>query len=224
MASLEYPRDLVGIERVELLRRLIRSGGSSVVFAEIGVWKGELAEQLLEEPTVEQYHLIDPWQQLPEWNKPFNVDGKEFSAVRSEAMRRTEKHSQKRIVHQGTTIDACKTIADSSLDIAYIDGDHTLRGVLIDLVAIYSKVRNGGFLIGDDAVPNPWQHGPDYEPSLVYPVCRHLAEVWACPIYMASQCQFIIHKLPGAGFRFCDATGLYSIQALLPFVRPRTTV
>lgn len=221
MATLEYPKDFVGIDRIELLQKIIRATGDHVVFAEIGVWKGELAEQLIREPAISAYHLIDPWRPLPEWNKPFNVGLEEFNAVRLEALRRTEKYTARRVVHQSTTKDASQTIADSSIDIACIDGDHTMRGVLLDMISIFPKVREGGFLVGDDAAPNPWQHGAAFEPSLVYPVCRHLAEVRSCPIFMASQCQFIIHKTPKVGHHFYDATGFYKTQALLPFVQPR---
>jgi len=168
------------------------------------------------------YHLIDPWRSLPNWNKPFNVGQEEFDAVRLEAIHRTQKHQSRRVIHQSTTNCACLSIADSSIDIAYIDGDHTLRGILLDLISIFPKIREGGFLVGDDAIPHLWQHGSGFEPSLVYPVCRHLAEAWSCPIYMASKHQFIIHKNRKVGHNFFDATGLYKTQALLPFVQPAT--
>lgn len=221
MEAVACPRDFVGISRVELLRRIIRFAGERVVFAEVGVWKGELAEQLLEMPEISSYHLIDPWRPMPEWNKPFNVGLEEFKAVHQEALHRTQKYEAKRVLRQGTTVEACQSIADSTIDIAYIDGDHTMRGVLLDLVSMFPKVREGGFLVGDDAVPNPWQHGAMYEPSFVYPICRHLAEAWSCPIFMVSENQFVIQKTPEKGYHFHDTTGLYKTQAVLPFLEPK---
>lgn len=39
---------------------------------------------------------------------------------------------------------------DGSLDIVYIDGDHTYEAVVKDLAAWYPKVKKGGILCGDD--------------------------------------------------------------------------
>ena len=39
---------------------------------------------------------------------------------------------------------------DGSLDIVYIDGDHTYEAVVKDLAAWYPKVKKGGIICGDD--------------------------------------------------------------------------
>lgn len=43
-------------------------------------------------------------------------------------------------------MDAIDAVADGSLDFAYIDGDHTLRGITLDLLKTYSKVKEGNSL------------------------------------------------------------------------------
>jgi hypothetical protein len=54
--------------------------------AEIGVWKGEFAAHLLRCcPTIQTYYLIDPWRQLRDWNKPFNVSDERFEVIMDEA-------------------------------------------------------------------------------------------------------------------------------------------
>ena len=46
--------------------------------------------------------------------------------------------------------DAAAQFEDQSLDLVYIDGDHTYEGVVKDLAAWLPKVRRGGILCGDD--------------------------------------------------------------------------
>ena len=56
---------------------------------EVGVWKGEFAQTLLENVcSIEQYTLIDPWCNLPNWNKPANRPDIEFENIRREALER----------------------------------------------------------------------------------------------------------------------------------------
>jgi len=46
---------------------------------EIGVWKGGFAHGLLENiESIEEYLFVDPWRDLPNWNKPSNVSDDEF--------------------------------------------------------------------------------------------------------------------------------------------------
>ena len=46
--------------------------------------------------------------------------------------------------------DAAKRFEDHSLDLVYIDGDHTYQGVVKDLASWFPKIRKGGMICGDD--------------------------------------------------------------------------
>jgi hypothetical protein len=212
--------DLLRLARVPLLQQIVRSFSRRVVFAEIGVWKGELAEALMREEAIHEYHMVDPWRSLQKWDKPFNVSDGEFSAVFAEAIERTNFAAERRRIHRGTMLEVRHSLPDEGIDVAYIDGDHTCRGIVIDLVSMFPKLRPGGFLIGDDATPNPWQHGSAYEPTMVWPVCRYLAEAWGEPLFMTSHNQFIIHKSQGRGFSFHDATNAFTSDSLRSVMRP----
>jgi spermidine synthase len=62
--------------------------------AEVGVWKGEFAALLLHKvPSIERYLAIDPYQHLPNWNKPFNVSDHDFEKVLHDAKTRLEPYS-----------------------------------------------------------------------------------------------------------------------------------
>ena len=41
-------------------------------------------------------------------------------------------------------------IPDNSLDLVFIDGDHSYEAVLKDLELFYKKIRIGGMIVGDD--------------------------------------------------------------------------
>ena len=138
--------------------------------AEIGVWKGEFASAILSAcPGIVEYWMIDPWRRLPNWNKPFNVTDEQFDAVYRDALAATESHSAVRRVLRGTTAEVIHHIPDGSLDFAYVDGDHTLRGITLDMLLLWPKVRDGGAIGGDDFSQTAWQHGPAYEPTMVSP-------------------------------------------------------
>jgi hypothetical protein len=180
--------------------------------AEVGVWKGGFAAAMLAScPAIETYVMVDPWRHLDEWNKPANVDGDTFEAIRLEAMAKTEFAASRRRVLRGTTLEVIDEIEDASLDFAYIDGDHTLRGIVTDLIAMRPKIRPGGFLGGDDFCADVWQHGPAFEPTLVFPLAVHVALAIRATIYALPFDQFLIAMPNGSepGGGFVDLAGGY---------------
>lgn len=196
--------------RLELWSQILRAGNVKVM-AEVGVWKGDFAKPILEEcEGIERYYMIDPWANLPDWNKPFNIAPEEFANVYAEAMKKTEFASSKTSVLRGRTKEVIDDISDNSLDFAYIDGDHTLRGITIDLINLLPKMKENGVIAGDDFTSNPWQHDDRFEPTLVCPFSIYFAEAMDLPIIALPFNQFMIQKRPKASFSFVDTTGDYS--------------
>jgi hypothetical protein len=153
--------------------------------------------------------MIDPWAYLPDWNKPFNVDMQTFDNIFAEAMSQTEFAADKRIVLRGKTKEMIQHIADESLDFAYIDGDHTLRGITIDLITLLPKIKPNGLIGGDDFTNTPWQHSFEFEPTLVCPFSIYFAEAMNMPIMALPSNQFLIQKKVDSRFSFIDMTGNY---------------
>lgn len=202
--------------RAELWTTIVSHAGVRSM-VEVGVWKGEFSETLLRRcPEITTYYLVDPWRHLAAWNKPANVSQGQFDAIYAEALARTEFARERRRVLRGTTLEVIGRIPSHSLDYAYIDGDHTLRGITIDLLSVARTVRPGGLIGGDDFMPNIWQHGPEYEPTLVFPYVVHFAEATGSAVYALPHNQFVL-QLPADGdhgFRFVDMTGRYRERAL----------
>lgn len=96
------------------------------------------------------------------------------------------------------------------MDFAYIDGDHTLKGITIDLIRLFDKIRVGGWIGGDDFSRSIWQHTPNYEPSLIFPFAVYFAEAVGAKIYALPYSQFLIEKNEIESFSFVDLTGKYN--------------
>jgi len=185
-------------------------------FAEIGVWKGDFAKIILKEcPQITDYYMVDPWQHLEGWNKPANVPKDRFEKFYQLAMHETDFAKDRRKVIRKPTTQAALDFDNGDLDAIYIDGDHTLRGITLDLISLYPKVKYGGLILGDDLSPTIWQHSEKYEPSLVFPFAVHFAEAMRCPIFAGPFNQFVILKMPHQGFSFTDLTQSYPKTGLL---------
>ena len=185
-------------------------------FAEIGVWRGEFAEHILRCcPSIDHYYMVDPWRHLDNWNKPANVSDPEFDQIYSEAMERTAFASHKRVVLRATTKQALPTLENAELDAVYIDSDHTLKGITIDLISLYDQIKARGYILGDDFVPSIWQHSDAFEPTLVFPLAIYFAEAKGDAIYGLPFKQFLISKSPEPdAFQFHDLTGIYQETSL----------
>jgi hypothetical protein len=84
--------------------------------------------------------MIDPWRHLSDWNKPGNHDDAIFSEFFKQTNIKTNFGDNKRVILRGKTTEVIDCIADGELDLAYIDDDHTLKGIAIDLIRVYPKV------------------------------------------------------------------------------------
>jgi predicted O-methyltransferase YrrM len=192
---------------------------------ELGVLRGAFSEYLLRHcPGVARYYMLDPWRHLDDWNKPANVDQAAFDDIYAQAMASTDFARDRRIVLRGTTVEVIDEIADESLDLAYVDADHTLRGIAIDLIRTYPKVRPGGILGGDDYTATIWQHADTFEPTLVCPFAAYFAESQGAPIVILPHGQFAILKPSERGhhFRAIDTTQSYGPRSLLSQISKRT--
>ena len=195
--------------RLELWSEFIR-GAQVERMAEVGVYQGDFAASVLEHcESVTRYYLIDPWRHLDDWNKPMNQDDQVFERFFEAAKAKTDFAGTRRVFLRGKTTEVIDQIADDELDFAYIDGDHTLKGITVDLIRVYPKVRMGGFIGGDDFSRTMWQHKTNFEPTLVFPFAVYFAEAVGATIYALPYMQFCLQKTSEPQFSFVDLTGQY---------------
>ncbi|MFT5105474.1 MAG: hypothetical protein ACI9UA_001095 [Pseudoalteromonas tetraodonis] len=195
---------------------------------EVGVFRGDFAEAVLSGcKGIEKYYMVDPWRNLENWNKPANVENDVFEGYYKDSMEKTEFAADRRVVLRGTTTEIIDEIPDGEIDLVYIDGDHTLRGIAIDMVAYLPKVRQGGLMGGDDFCPSIWQHVPRFEPTLVSPFAAHFAEGLRCPIHALPHEQFLISNVNCGsgqvpGYELIDHTDTFGDLALKRHLGPTT--
>ena len=195
--------------RLELWVELIQSL-SVQRMAEIGVYRGDFAAGVLQRCTgLTTYYMLDPWRHLADWHKPANQQDAVLGEFFRETKAKTDFAKAKRVILRGTTTEVVDQIPDGELDLAYIDADHTLKGIAIDLIRVYPKVRVGGFLGGDDFTRSVWEHKTTFEPTLVFPFAVYFAEAVGATIYALPYSQFCLQKTGSPQFAFVDLTGHY---------------
>jgi Methyltransferase domain len=192
---------------------------------EVGVWKGDFAADILERcDCVEKYYMVDPWRHLDDWNKPANQNDAVLDSFYAMTKVKTEFAKDKRVILRGKTTEVIDQIKDGELDFAYIDGDHTLKGIAIDMVRVYPKIRIGGFLGGDDFSRTIWSHRTSFEPTLVFPFAVYFAEAVGATIYSLPNIQFLLHKTGRHAFSFVDLVGQYDDLNLRSQVTPEKMI
>lgn len=146
---------------------------------------------------------------MDNWNKPLNVHDKVFEAVFEETKNRTSFAKDKRVILRGTTKEKIDEIPDESLDVAYIDGDHTLRGITIDLNLVLPKVKDGGWIGCDDFTENLQHHHEEHEFTMIFPYAVYFAEAMDLKIYGLPHNQCLIRKGNDDGYSFENFTEKY---------------
>ncbi len=125
--------------------------------AEIGVNTGTTSAALLE--AFPQMHLImvDPWAP-PRPGNSYYRSGDRMSeqdqdwhdGCKAEAMQHTNRYSERRSVYEVGSLEAAQFISPKTLDLIFIDGDHSYEGVVADIQAWWPKMTEGSVFSGHD--------------------------------------------------------------------------
>lgn len=125
----------------EVLAEIFHEFGFTVG-AEIGVYRGEYSEVLLNKNPHLKLYLIDPWMGWAHANE--GVQRKNFRLARQRLVDRNVEYIVK------PSLIAADDIPDGSLDFVYIDAAHDFDNVMLDLIMWGKKVRKGGIISGHD--------------------------------------------------------------------------
>ena len=137
---------------------LARLPDGSCTFVEVGVNRGQLAEHLLRERPILQWHGVDPWCGRDGHSRAY-VATRDGHAVetRSDAERRMRRaldalrpFGRRATVHREASPAATRFFGPSSVNAVFIDGDHSYEGCKVDIEAWWPLVALGGWLGGHD--------------------------------------------------------------------------
>jgi hypothetical protein len=133
--------------------------------AEIGVFRGEFSHILYTTYFPEKHYLIDPWDgDLVSGDK----NGNNVTHIRGEdALKEVQalfaNNSQVSILRKYSNKINNDCIPDGSLDLIYIDGDHSYKGAYEDLQLGWRLVKRGGWIAGHDYCMNMNKTNNNYD-------------------------------------------------------------
>lgn len=123
------------------------------VGAEVGVWRGNLSEQILAGRPLLTLHLVDPWTAASQGR---NLTGRcHPSKAKAKVEGICTRFGGRGVIHQGFSVDVAAKLPDHSLDFVYIDAKHSYEAVRQDIRAWRNKVKSGGWIGGHDYGPGP---------------------------------------------------------------------
>ena len=132
------------MKRWEVLAKLIKENNFKVG-AEIGVNQGVNMGMVLRMCPKFSWYGVDDWRAgYLGWDEAKRKDNKR------KALSVQRRHSGRVKFLVMDSVSASKRFEDGSLDLVFIDADHSYKGVKSDLEAWGPKVRPGGVLAGHD--------------------------------------------------------------------------
>jgi hypothetical protein len=141
-----------GYKREHFLADLINREGLKRV-AELGVWRGRTFLHVLANCPGVTVIGVDAWKKRPQ-NMGIpggeTYDDWDMETFEKDVRTRAAVFGERAIIHKMETDEAAKLVEDGSLDLVFIDADHSEEGVRGDITAWTPKIRSGGFITGHD--------------------------------------------------------------------------
>lgn len=159
---------------------IIRRLPHGAAIAEVGVLIGALSEHLLCQRPDIFLTMIDNWQTADKQPEAYrrtrdvhanHIDAERVEAHRRQAEARALKFPERAHIVCGWSTEVARSIPDNSLDLVFLDADHSYEGLKADLAAWVSKVKPGG-----------WIGGHDYgntDPAYDFSGVKRAADEWA---------------------------------------------
>lgn len=134
--------------------------------AEIGVFAGDLSRRLLARRKDLRLTMVDSWAAIPDDN--YTQSGDFHASLHAEEQENFYALTQRVTAFAGDRANiiradsktAAQAIPDNSLDLVFIDADHSYEGCRDDIMAYWPKVKAGGIISGHDYANDDFRFGP----------------------------------------------------------------
>lgn len=123
------------------------------ICVEVGIGYGFHADQILNNTNVEKLYLIDPmcYYENDAFANDVQYRFEGFENLRKNIINNLSKHKYRYEWFRTPSLNVTnEQIQDESIDAVFLDGDHSYESVSKDLPFWWKKIRNGGWLLGDD--------------------------------------------------------------------------
>jgi len=132
------------------------------IIAEIGVWKGSNARNILEGNKTVKIYCIDRWKKYTEdeaereqATRMGDASRDKFKIAKNKTYKVIEPFYNRARIIELDSITASKSFDDGCLDLVFIDALHSYEGCLADIKAWMPKVKQGGYICGHDYPRRP---------------------------------------------------------------------
>lgn len=128
------------------------------LMVEVGVFTGFMGEWLLDQRPELRWIGIDPWLSAAEQPAAYVATGDVHAVATGHQQAVYEHETRERLARFGDRARiikeaspfAAKAFGDASVDLVFLDGDHSHEGTFADLQAWWPIVKPGGWLSGHD--------------------------------------------------------------------------
>ena len=119
-----------------------------LVGVEVGAHLGNHCGRILNNLKIKNITLIDPWTAY-EGDAEYFLSQEFQDKCYNTVLKKFGEDDRVKIL-KSTSVNASKSFLNSSLDFAYIDGNHQYESVIEDLNIWYPKIKYRGIIAGDD--------------------------------------------------------------------------
>lgn len=139
---------------------------------EIGARYGDSSITILKNLNIEKYIIVDPYISYDEYDDGFNqIIKNNGDIIMNSTLDRLKDYPIELLRDFSNNIH--NKIEDNSLDLIFIDGNHSYNYVYDDIKFYFPKVKKGGIICGDDYFmrnkKNDWNNsGNQYDEDMVY--------------------------------------------------------
>lgn len=153
---------------------LIRQFPKNAVWTEIGVYRGDFSQKILDLCSPSTLHLVDNWrfdavEHNPEGDANENFAGfsgkihwQHFGDDPNATQEQNYQYVKGRFAHaanvkiiRAKSAEAIRSFADAQFDVMYIDANHQYEYVLRDLMDARRKLKPGGIMMLNDFYEGP---------------------------------------------------------------------
>lgn len=121
------------------------------IVVEVGVFAGGLTRVLAEIPTIEELHVVDPWDVT---KSPYRSQGRQYTQPEMDAVfaeiAALKRQHKKIVIHRQLSAEAARFWPSSNIEFWHCDGNHDYKMVCLDIVSWKPHVASGCLMTGDN--------------------------------------------------------------------------